>query len=139
MYSACCLVFFFKQKTAYEMRISDWISDVCSSDLYSSIRRSPLQKKYSMGWRARQHRRTQAPEADFRRAVFPANRVSLGRLPLPLRRGCHRQQRRSVELVAECLRQLNVKTHDEPSRTPSPNFCSLLCAPHMLVPISRAT
>src|SRR3546814_7178160 len=28
----CCL-FFFKQKTAYEMRISDWSSDVCSSDL----------------------------------------------------------------------------------------------------------
>src|SRR3546814_16179898 len=30
----CCFVFFFfKQKTAYEMRISDWSSDVCSSDL----------------------------------------------------------------------------------------------------------
>src|SRR3546814_1139960 len=29
----CCLLFFFKQKTAYEMRISDWSSDVCSSDL----------------------------------------------------------------------------------------------------------
>src|SRR3546814_2646018 len=28
-----CLCFFFKQKTAYEMRISDWSSDVCSSDL----------------------------------------------------------------------------------------------------------
>src|SRR3546814_13563986 len=27
-------MFFFKQKTAYEMRISDWSSDVCSSDLY---------------------------------------------------------------------------------------------------------
>src|SRR3546814_7200258 len=27
------LVFFFKQKTAYELRISDWSSDVCSSDL----------------------------------------------------------------------------------------------------------
>src|SRR3546814_2507910 len=27
------LCFFFKQKTAYEMRISDWSSDVCSSDL----------------------------------------------------------------------------------------------------------
>src|SRR3546814_7406479 len=26
--------FFFKEKTAYEMRISDWISDVCSSDLF---------------------------------------------------------------------------------------------------------
>src|SRR3546814_16989254 len=28
------VIFFFKQKTAYEMRISDWSSDVCSSDLY---------------------------------------------------------------------------------------------------------
>src|SRR3546814_8665794 len=33
--SCVCLMcfFFFKQKTAYEMRISDWSSDVCSSDL----------------------------------------------------------------------------------------------------------
>src|SRR3546814_10596534 len=31
--SLMCTVFFFKQKTAYEMRISDWSSDVCSSDL----------------------------------------------------------------------------------------------------------
>src|SRR3546814_397958 len=30
---ACRIFFFFKQKTAYEMRISDWSSDVCSSDL----------------------------------------------------------------------------------------------------------
>src|SRR3546814_3787833 len=29
----CVMFFFFKQKTAYEMRISDWSSDVCSSDL----------------------------------------------------------------------------------------------------------
>src|SRR3546814_3160844 len=28
-----CCFFFFKQKTAYDMRISDWSSDVCSSDL----------------------------------------------------------------------------------------------------------
>src|SRR3546814_10778099 len=30
---SCLFFFFFKQKTAYEMRISDWSSDVCSSDL----------------------------------------------------------------------------------------------------------
>src|SRR3546814_3026442 len=30
-------VFFFKQKTAYEMRISDWSSDVCSSDLTEQL------------------------------------------------------------------------------------------------------
>src|SRR3546814_12188608 len=33
MYIDVCSVFFFRQKTAYEMRISDWSSDVCSSDL----------------------------------------------------------------------------------------------------------
>src|SRR3546814_9254247 len=32
----CCIFVFFKQKTAYEMRISDWTSDVCSSDLVHS-------------------------------------------------------------------------------------------------------
>src|SRR3546814_7560560 len=31
------LMFFFKQKTAYEMRISDWSSDVCSSDLQRAV------------------------------------------------------------------------------------------------------
>src|SRR3546814_9535217 len=38
-----CFVFFFKQKTAYEMRISDWSSDVCSSDLHG----------HSVGWLVR--------------------------------------------------------------------------------------
>src|SRR3546814_9831536 len=32
------IIFFFKQKTAYEMRISDWSSDVCSSDLHVEVR-----------------------------------------------------------------------------------------------------
>src|SRR3546814_17855245 len=33
----CSCFFFFKQKTAYEMRISDWSSDVCSSDLMALL------------------------------------------------------------------------------------------------------
>src|SRR3546814_14740 len=37
--------FFFKQKTAYEMRISDWSSDVCSSDL-----RCPIELAYAVGF-----------------------------------------------------------------------------------------
>src|SRR3546814_4487025 len=52
------LFFFFKQKTAYEMRISDWSSDVCSSDLLAEGRpppplidliRQPLYVPQSMG------------------------------------------------------------------------------------------
>src|SRR3546814_1284875 len=35
-------LFFFKQKTAYEMRISDWSSDVCSSDLIPQAGRVPV-------------------------------------------------------------------------------------------------
>src|SRR3546814_15666863 len=48
----CCV--FFKQKTAYEMRISDWSSDVCSSDLERAedIARAKRQGKLGliMGW-----------------------------------------------------------------------------------------
>src|SRR3546814_13520508 len=45
-----CIVFFFKQKTAYEMRMSDWSSDVCSSDLF---RRDAVQIDHAI---ARCHR-----------------------------------------------------------------------------------
>src|SRR3546814_5258238 len=42
MLVSCCFVFFFfKQKTAYEMRVSDWSSDVCSSDLEEVLRYNP--------------------------------------------------------------------------------------------------
>src|SRR3546814_6017599 len=40
--------FFFKQKTAYEMRISDWSSDVCSSDL-SPADNDPFQQSIAAG------------------------------------------------------------------------------------------
>src|SRR3546814_2103855 len=49
-------VFFFKQKTAYEMRISDWSSDVCSSDLRRQTQPSVayehrlLQFLHEQGW-----------------------------------------------------------------------------------------
>src|SRR3546814_10411884 len=42
--------FFFKQKTAYEMRISDWSSDVCSSDLEDRDDRHREQRDIDPGW-----------------------------------------------------------------------------------------
>src|SRR3546814_1800862 len=42
------LFFFFKQKTAYEMRISDWSSDVCSSDLKCGL--VPIATDVWEGW-----------------------------------------------------------------------------------------
>src|SRR3546814_8050166 len=42
----CSLLFFcFKQKTAYEMRISDWSSDVCSSDLDGVVTHLPAEAR----------------------------------------------------------------------------------------------
>src|SRR3546814_8676687 len=43
-----CSFFFFKQKTAYEMRISDWSSDVCSSDLL--IEDGNVERSATGGW-----------------------------------------------------------------------------------------
>src|SRR3546814_1255560 len=46
------VVFFFKQKTAYEMRISDWSSDVCSSDLadkWVDVQKAQFQRLGIMG------------------------------------------------------------------------------------------
>src|SRR3546814_3412799 len=65
MYCWCCfwscvVVFFFKQKTAYEMRISDWSSDVCSSDLH---------------------------DADARAAALPQKVAQQGRLAAPEKAG----------------------------------------------------
>src|SRR3546814_19887750 len=48
----CPFLFWFKQKTAYEMRISDWSSDVCSSDLWSSSTALPSPRRASSAIRA---------------------------------------------------------------------------------------
>src|SRR3546814_10805230 len=59
--------FFFKQKTAYEMRISDWSSDVCSSDLKSiakllNVHRAQHQPFIAKGALARRHRHVESTE-----------------------------------------------------------------------------
>src|SRR3546814_16364622 len=47
-----CVCFFFKQKTAYEVRISDWSSDVCSSDLSTLMpfARTRSRKSLTVTW-----------------------------------------------------------------------------------------
>src|SRR3546814_9087636 len=44
LYGCHSVFFFFKQKTAYDMRISDWSSDVCSSDLIRFLGGSDVQQ-----------------------------------------------------------------------------------------------
>src|SRR3546814_13602439 len=73
MLTSLLFFFFFKQKTAYEMRISDWSSDVCSSDLAQPFERGPL---LGLG-QGREHR------VDHRVAhVFGARRLPHRRIVL---------------------------------------------------------
>src|SRR3546814_817667 len=103
----CLLVFFFKQKTAYEMRISDWSSDVCSSDLDRPAR-----------FRASRHRL--CPRRDDRRIEEPqALPVQLPQ-PCGVPRGLHRRhrppprRRNAAEMAAH--RRLLVSARRHPDR-----------------------
>src|SRR3546814_2228803 len=74
MYFLLWFIFLFKQKTAYEMRISDWSSDVCSSDLLEFPRRAegaPVVPQ-RRGRRGGEHRRLIRVDHDgqFRRGLL---------------------------------------------------------------------
>src|SRR3546814_6557034 len=56
-----CEFFFFKQKTAYEMRISDWSSDVCSSDLPAARTNPAIRTRNAARWNALSNRRDGSP------------------------------------------------------------------------------
>src|SRR3546814_8558070 len=73
------MFFFFKKKTAYEMRISDWSSDVCSSDLdwllhhsaHEAHRLSPTRRRRHRGYRL--DRGAVHAAGDGRRRLHPGN------------------------------------------------------------------
>src|SRR3546814_9978958 len=73
-YDVLFYIFFFKQKTAYEMRISDWSSDVCSSDLkiadssaarVGGLRRSRVPEGSIADWPLQHDSARQEPRAFF--------------------------------------------------------------------------
>src|SRR3546814_9393750 len=94
-----CLVFFFKQKTEYDMRISDWSSDVCSAD------------------RRRDHASAGAV-ALYRRRTDPEDRVGYGGTAGSWRRAradvacriCRQQRKHALPLAA------NRRTDRQPPR-----------------------
>src|SRR3546814_9123970 len=80
-----CIVFvffFFKQKTAYEMRISDWSSDVCSSDLNATTsgRDFPGAIQFCMT------RELNRPRA-IAKSLYGASGCGIGRGNRPMMRG----------------------------------------------------
>src|SRR3546814_16641905 len=107
MISYC--IFFFKQKTAYELRISDWSSDVCSSDLCSPCP-IPAHTREKAG-RARRCS-VSRPTREVRSGVFPHGQSDGAVLPgvttletldkLKSRPGRSEERRVGKECVSTC-------------------------------------
>src|SRR3546814_7668649 len=90
------LFFFFKHKTAYEMRISDWSSDVCSSDLAGlSPGRAEGRGHAAAGARAHRDAAGRGGSAD---GAPRRRRVSVRRPALPDQRQCRRSEEHTSEL-----------------------------------------
>src|SRR3546814_4377253 len=71
--------FFFKQKTAYEMRISDWSSDVCSSDLARALAaRKEVGQHRNRGGRQRRFAAADAATAQHHLPIGPGERAQSG-------------------------------------------------------------
>src|SRR3546814_6637237 len=90
----CYIFFFFKQKTAYEMRISDWSSDVCSSDLETE-RGHGLQvvERCDLAGRVAGHRQRQFPGRDAAAVIADADQADAAFLQVdvdPVRAGVER-------------------------------------------------
>src|SRR3546814_10979445 len=84
------MFFFFKQKTAYEMRISDWSSDVCSSDLAKPHAQEEAAREYAV-----------LPYEEFIRA-----RTLVNAKGKPFGLYLNSRHDRAVNLVSQCLNQM---------------------------------
>src|SRR3546814_2781386 len=102
-------VFFFKQKTAYEMRISDWSSDVCSSDLLlkNALAQVELADRlgYDYAWEVEHHfleeySHSSAPEVFLAAASQRTKNIRLGHGIVQLTRS--EERRVGKECVSTC-------------------------------------
>src|SRR3546814_1692877 len=95
MYGGILSVFFFKQKTAYEMRISDWSSDLCSSDL------SPITNRPSMAATALYHGKATAPSVEA--FVEEARQWAIGPYATALLKGQKLERSEERRVGKECV------------------------------------
>src|SRR3546814_13942578 len=114
-------IFFFKQKTAYELRISDWSSDVCSSDLHpgqyarqQQRRGPPLAARWGEQRGVGRHQLSRtaaeaAEESGDRKSVVRGTRVS-ERVDLG-GRGISKKKRCDGKDVSSSFRQHPSRTH----------------------------
>src|SRR3546814_1215834 len=129
------MVFFFKQKTAYEMRISDWSSDVCSSDLLRRRIRRPARTRPARAAagaaarrRARRRRIPRSARAAQRALVFAALGPGSARRPAAgaADRDRHQRAHRGARLAQVAAGKAAVHLADDRSEEPTSELQSLM-------------
>src|SRR3546814_14179307 len=113
-------MFFFKQKTAYEMRISDWSSDVCSSDLYAcachtlNLALKDVFEPSNARLNAMPNGSTKSAITYFNSLIVQAKALTV----LSLSQPSHRSEERRVgkECVSPCRSRWS-PTHETPKQT----------------------
>src|SRR3546814_1586048 len=100
--------FFFKQKTAYEMRISDWSSDVCSSDLHVAKADAVVEDAENDIHLALEILRFAQPHRQF--GVVVADRLPLAPRLIPARVACGRPGVDHLEIALH-LRRVRSEEH----------------------------
>src|SRR3546814_9209782 len=126
------MFFFFKQKTAYEMRISDWSSDVCSSDLEAEAEqpgdREPALRRGLPPPRHRQHREAVGDRREQQHRGVERDQRQLEQLARAGAAGIAGAEHRSEEHTSElqslmrssyavfCLKQKTQQTEKEMSK-----------------------
>src|SRR3546814_16683105 len=116
-------LFFFKQKTAYEMRISDWSSDVCSSDLQRTDAPPPWPETITPALRLAEtpfSRRTRKllAQSDYATLgdMLACDRTELVRDLLSLPTGCRRVLNEVEAMLARVEPSQDVTSRDERPR-----------------------
>src|SRR3546814_18044328 len=100
------VVFYFKQKTAYEMRISDWISDLCSSDLVVASARVDLVELDQLATAAA-HQHQQGDKQHGQRLESDASHHHL----VLLQAGCTRPLLSALQVLLSCPEERDDTTH----------------------------
>src|SRR3546814_4764431 len=102
----CVIIFVFKQKTAYEMRISDWSSDVCSSDLEMATRRTVKRTAAKTGKTAKKkvaRKKAAAGKSTVKRAASAAAaRKTPAKKKVAARKTRSEERRVGKECVSTC-------------------------------------
>src|SRR3546814_13166101 len=115
------VVFFFKQKTAYDMRISDWSSDVCSSDLVAQASKAIVAEAFEVrelleglcARRAARHVRDGGSNDALRIAASEERRRSLDEEPLALMQANERLHQLIVSVGSSATAERMLESSEE--------------------------